>query len=62
MFNVSRGLSPENINELFQFREQISYELIQRLQFQIPWIHSVFSGTDSLKFVGPKVWALVPNE
>ena len=62
MFNVSRGLSPENINELFQFREQISYELRQRPQFQIPWIHSAFSGTESLKFVGPKVWALVPNE
>ena len=37
MFKVSRGLSPEIVNELFQFREQISYELRQRHQFQIPW-------------------------
>ena len=62
MFKVSRGLSPEIVNELFQFREQIPYELRQRSQFQIPWVHSVFSGTESLKFLGPKVWALVPNE
>ena len=62
MFKVSRGLSPEIVNELFQFREQIPYELRQRPQFQIPWVHSVFSGTESLKFLGPKVWALVPNE
>ena len=41
MFKVSRGLSPEIVNELFQFREQISYELRQRPQFQIP-------GTDSV--------------
>ena len=42
MFKASRGLTPEIVNELFQFRE-IPYEL-------------------SLKFCGPKVWALVPNE
>ena len=62
MFKVSRGLSPEVVNELFQFREQIPYELRQRPQFQIPWVHLVFSGTESLKFLGPKIWALVPNE
>ena len=61
MFKVSRGLSPEIVNELFQFREQIPYELRQRPQFQIPWVHSVFSGTESLKFYGPKISALVPD-
>ena len=62
MFKVSRGLSPEIVNEFFQFREQIPYELRQRSQFQIPWVHPVFSGTESLKVLGPKVWALVPHE
>ena len=62
MFKVSRGLSPEIVNELFQFREQILYELRQGPQFQIPWVYSVFSGTESLKFLEPKIWALVPNE
>ena len=36
MLKVSRG--PEIVNELFQFREQISYNLRQRPQFQIPWV------------------------
>ena len=62
MFKHSRGLSPDIANELFQFREQMPYDLRQRSQFQIPWVHSVFSGTESLKFPGPKVWALVPDE
>ena len=62
MFKASRGLSPEMVNKLFQFRKQIPSELRQRSQFQIPWVHSVFSGTESLKFLGPKVWALVPDE
>ena len=30
MFTVSRGLSPEIINELFQFEDQITYELRQK--------------------------------
>ena len=46
----------------FQFKEQIPYELRQRSQFKIPWVHSLFSGTESLKFFRLKVWALVPNE
>ena len=61
-FKVSRGLSTKISNEVFQFREQIPYELRQKPQFQIPWIHSVFSGTESLKVLGPKIWGLVPNE
>ena len=62
MFKVSRGLSPEIVDELFQFRKQTLYELRQRSQFQIPWVYSVFSGTESFKFLRPKVWALVPDE
>ena len=36
-FKVSRGLSPEIVNDLFQFREQIPYALRQTSQFQIPF-------------------------
>ena len=62
MFKISRGLSHEIVKELFQLREQITYELRQRPQIQIPWVHSVFSGIESLKFLGPKIWALVHHE
>ena len=34
MFKVSRGLSPEIVNELFQFRKQIPYELSKGLSFK----------------------------
>ena len=59
MFKVSSGLSPKILNEVFLFGEQISYQLRQRPQFQIPWVHSVFSDTECLKFYGPKIPALV---
>ena len=55
MFQVSRGLSPEIINEIFQFTEKTTHELRQRSQFHNPCLHSVFSGIESLKFLGPKI-------
>ena len=55
MFQVSRGLSPEIINEIYQFIESITHELRQRSQFHIPSLHSVFSGIESFKFLGPKI-------
>ena len=62
MLNVSRGISPEIINKIFQFREEINHELRQRCQFYIPSVHSVFSDTKSLIFLGPKIWTLMPKE
>ena len=62
MFKVSRGLISEVVHGLFQFREQIHYELRQRPQFQIPWFHSVFSGTESRNLFGSKIWAIVPSK
>ena len=62
MFEVSRDLSPEIVDESFQYRKQIAYELRQRPQFQISSVLSVFRGTERLKFLGPKIWALVLNE
>ena len=55
MFKVFKGLSPEILNEVFQFREEITYELRQRSQFHISSTHSVFNGAESLKFLGPKI-------
>ena len=55
MFKLSRSSSPEIVNELFQFRQKIYYELRPWSQFQIPFVYSVFSGTDNLKLLGPMI-------
>ena len=52
MFKVSRGLSPEVVNELFQFRAQIHYELGQRPQFQIPGFIQFLVVQKALNFLG----------
>ena len=62
MFKVSKGLCPEIVKGLFQFRNEIPYNLRQRSQFHIPPAKTVFSGRESIKFLGPKIWELIPDE
>ena len=62
MFKVSKGLCPEIVKGLFQFRNDTPYTKRQRSQFHIPPIRTVFIGTESIKFLGPKIWELIPDE
>ena len=62
MFKVSKGLCPEIVKGLFQFRNEIPYNLRQRSQFHIPPVRTVFNGTESIKFLGPKIWEHIPDE
>ena len=62
MFKVSKGLCPEIVKGLFQFRNKIPDNLRQRSQFNIPPVRTVFNGAESIKFLGPKIWELIPDE
>ena len=62
MFKVSKGLCPEIVKGLFQFRNEIPHNLRQRYQFHIPPVRTVFNGTESIKFLGPKIWELLPDQ
>ena len=62
MFKVSKGLRREIVKGLFQFRNKIPYNLRQRSQFHIPPVRTVFSGTESIKSLGPKIWELIPDD
>ena len=45
---------------LFKVRYDISYNLRERSQFHIPPVRTAFSGTESIKYLGPKIWELIP--
>ena len=62
MFKVSKGLCPETVKGLFQFRYDIPYNLRQRSQFHIPPVPTVFSGTESIKYLGSKIWEYILDE
>ena len=61
MFKIYRGLSPEILRETFVSKTS-SYNLRRNDTFEKRKVHSVYHGTESLSFLGPKIWDLVPAE
>ena len=61
MFKVHSGLSPPIFKELFHKRT-LNYELRHPSQFTIPRIESVYNGSESVAYLGPKIWNMVPSE
>ena len=59
MFKIHRGLSPEILRETFVPKTS-SYNLRRNDTFEKRKVHSVYHGTESLSFLGPKIWDLVP--
>ena len=59
MFKVLNDENPEIANEIFRIRNEVSYELRQRSCFHIRSVNTVSSGTESIRFLGSKVWELI---
>ena len=59
MFKIHRVLSPEILRETFVSKTS-SNNLRRNDIFEKRQVHSVYHGTESLSFLGPKIWDLVP--
>ena len=62
MFKVSNGLSPVLMNDIFKLRGEQTYNLGKLSQFYRAKVNSIYNSTESVSFLGPKIWDLVPNE
>ena len=54
-------MSPERMNEIFHFIKKPHYNLRYTSEFIIPSIHSVYHGSESASYLGPKLWELIPT-
>ena len=54
-------MSPDILREIFVPKISL-YNLRKNNTFERPQVDSVYHGTESLSFLGPKVWDLVPLE
>ena len=59
-YKVANGMSPVILNEIFQIREESHYNLRYTSNFAVPPIHSVYHGSESASYLGPKIWELIP--
>ena len=60
-FKISNNLSPDIVKEIFQERF-VPYNLHRNNSFTSHQVNSVYHGTESLSFLGPKLWDLAPLE
>ena len=61
MFKVKNNIAPEIMKELFA-PKMSSYDLCNNNSFKRRRVKSVWHGTESVSYLGPKIWDLVPSE
>ena len=59
MFKVKNGMSPEIICDIFTQRINNHYNLRHINHFEIPFVRTVYNGTESVLYIGPKIWDIV---
>ena len=63
LYKVVNDMSPEVISEVLQVRDTPYYNLRSNYQFLTYYpIHSVYNGTESASYLGPKIWEQIPAE
>ena len=61
MFKVSKNLAPPQMHKIFKLKDQSQYNLRYNFLFSRPLVKSVYKGTESLLFLGPKIWDILPD-
>ena len=61
-FKLKRDMTPELIKELTLPNRQHRYDLRNNPDFAVPIVKSVHKGLESLIYLGPKIWELLPVE
>ena len=61
MFKVNKNLAPPQMHDIFKLKDQPHYNLRYNSLFFTPLVKSVYKGTESLSFFGPKIWDTLPN-
>ena len=61
MFKVSKNFAPF-FSDIFSFRHETAYNLRQQSDFRIRQVKTVYNGKETVSYLGPKIWDLVPSE
>ena len=61
MYKVSNGLSPPVVSNIFTQKNYHSYDLRLNSQVSRPLVRSVFHGTESIFYLGPVIWDILPD-
>ena len=62
MFKVKNEMSPEIICDIFTQRINNHYNLRHINHFETPFVRTVYNGTESVSYLGPKIWDIAPEK
>ena len=60
MYKVTKGLTPRVFTNTFTPRNKPNYNLRLITCFKMPLVNFVCNGTESIAFLRPKIWELIP--
>ena len=60
-FKINRGISSSTMKNILEPRTECHYNLRCISPFYKPLVNTVFQGTRSIPFLGPKIWSLLPE-
>ena len=61
IYKYLHGLSPAILNEVFKVNETIPYDLRMRNELYARNPKTVRYGTETISFLSPKIWSLIPQ-
>ena len=62
MYKIKNDLSTEILSNILTQRTQNHNSVQNPCDFQIPFVRTVYHGTESISYLGPKTWDRVPVE
>ena len=62
LFKIKNGLSNDIMTQLICKRNSVGYSLRSQRDFPLPQVKSVNYGLKELRYFGPKIWNIRPND
>ena len=61
LFKIKNGLSPTFMNEIFAENVKYHCDLRKETKFKRNNVKTVYNETETLTFLGPRIWKIVPD-
>ena len=61
MYKIYYGIAPTIMDEIFTLNNQDQYNLGNQADFDVPKVRSVHHGSESVKYLGPKIQEIIPT-
>ena len=62
MFKITKTMVTVFFSSVFNARNKLNYSRRSPSHSYMPLVNSAYSGTESISFLGPKIWDVLPNE